>query len=201
MSIVRSPKDPWNPGRPERPLDECLNQKVKLWLDAKVKDLILDYAIIQEHFYEHGIGVGNLLDFSYLITPAFKALEGTLIQIAKGLGFDLEKHRYRVGVVFDEDRLERFYEDVLNKLETIGEEQKLDIRQWLNSARRLLSHMRHAPAHFQGERKESYTKAFQTGDAIIFTINEMCRSLLEAGVFDQIAARKMQTQESVAATS
>ncbi len=160
-----------------------LDAKVINWLDEDVKDLLLDYIAIRKGYENYAIG--GLKDYSYLITPAFKALEGTLIQIAKRLGFNLEKYNFQIGVVFSEENLEKFYNEVLNKIDKLAEEQKLDIQQWLNNARRLLRHLRHSPAHFGGEKKENHNKAFLTGDQILFTINEMCLSLITSGVFDR----------------
>ena len=182
MNILPTPKECANPGRPLPELNEVLHPSVTEWLPVKVKDLILDYLIIKASFMEHGIGNSSLSDFSYLITPAFKALEGTLLQIAEQLGFPLKEVNYKVGVVFSEEQLEKYYRDTLDKLESLAIEKRLDVKQWLDNARRILHHMRHAPAHYRAEGKKTYTAAFQTGEMILGTINEMCRSLLAAGL-------------------
>ena len=188
MNIFPTPKICVNPSRPLNSLSEVLNPKTLSWLPVKVKDLILDYHIIKMCFMEYGIGHSSLSDFSYLITPAFKALEGTLIHVGEQLGFPLKEAKYKAGVVFSEDRLEKYYKDTLDKLESVAAEQKIDVKQWLDNARRILNHMRHAPAHYLGEGKSNYTLAFQTGDMIVWTINEMCRSLLDAGLLKIDAA-------------
>lgn len=46
--------------------------------------------------------IDGLWDYSYLITPAFKALEGTLLKIGEELGFDIKKFKHRVGLIFKE---------------------------------------------------------------------------------------------------
>jgi hypothetical protein len=191
MNILPTPKECANPGRPLNLLDEVLHPQVTGWLPLKVKDLVLDYLIIKANFMEHGIGSSSLSDFSYLITPAFKALEGTLIRIAEQLGFPLKEANYSVGVVFSEERLEKYYRDTLDKLESLATEKKLDVKQWLDNARRILHHMRHAPAHYGAEGKKTYTAAFQTGEMILGTINEMCRSLLAAGLLKPDPAATM----------
>ncbi len=182
MSILPTPKVCANPGRPLDSLKDLFNKSVLVWLDPKVKDLLLDYLIIKQLFLEYGIGESSLSDFSYLITPAFKALEGTLLQIATELQLDPEKFNYKLGVIFDEQRLEKLYEAVFDKLESVTEDQKLDAKQWLSNAKRILSHMRHTPAHFMGEPKKTHNMAFKTGDMICYTIDEMCRSLISSGL-------------------
>ena len=182
---MRQPKTCANPGKTNVPLDAHLRRDVRNWLEWGILDLIRDYYLVQEHFFEYGLGNG-ISDYSYLITPAFKALEGTLLQIAKGLEFDLTKYNYKVGWILDEKRLDNFYQEVLNKIETLTAEKKRDIRQWLSSARLFLRHLRHAPAHYFGERQETFTKAFDTGNTIIFTINEIVFALLETGVLPKL---------------
>ena len=61
-------------------------------------------------------------------------------------------------------------------------EKKLDIKQWLDNARRILSSLRHNPAHYNGDRK-GFEKAFLDGDLILSTINYMCIALIESGIF------------------
>jgi hypothetical protein len=179
-TMLINPASSYSPGRDYGWINTLVSSTVTDWLEPKTKDLILDYLVIREGYKSWAIT--GLSDYSYLITPAFKALEGTLIQIAKNLGFKLEDYGYKIGVVFNEENLEKFYNDTLDKLDSLTEENKLDIQQWLNNARRLLRHLRHSPAHYSGEVKESYNKAFFVGDQILFTINEMCLSLLNNNI-------------------
>ncbi len=152
------------------------------WLYPKTKELILDYLAIKNS----SLVVNNLSDYSYLVTPIFKALEGSLLQIGEDLGFDFEKYSFKIGVVFSEENLENFYNDVLGKIEELSSEHKSDIQMWLNDARRILRHYRHSPAHYSGETKNSYEEAFSSGDHIFRIINEMCFSLLDSGIFKTI---------------
>lgn len=183
--MLVSPKNIFSPGRNFQWLSDLMDQKVIDWLDIKTKNLLLDYLVLRKSYEEYAIGKESITDYSYLITPAFKALEGTLIQIARELGIDLEKYKFKIGVIFSEENLETFYNETLDKIENLSEENKLDIQQWLNNARRLLRHLRHSPAHYQGEVKENFNQAFMTGDQIIFTIKEMCLSLLNSGIIKE----------------
>ena len=180
------PKICINPGRTDHDLSENFSTEVGAWLPAKVLDLLRDYFVIRRAFFEYGIGNGSLSDFSYLITPAFKALEGTLLHIAQNLQFDVEKYRFRVGWIFRQEELDRFYSDVLVRLGELSREERLEIETWLNNARQILQHLRHTPAHFLAEPQHPYARAFQTGNAIVFSINEMIRSLLASGIFHKV---------------
>lgn len=164
-------------------LGNLFKDKVRAWLNSPIKELILDYLTIKN---SHKVfAVSDLSDYSYLITPAFKALEGTLIQIAEEIGFDLEQYQFKIGVVFSDESLEKFYEDILDKIEELDEEYKSDIQMWLNDARRILRHFRHSPAHFMGEAKKSWEEAFSVGDHILRIINEMCYSLIKSEIFQK----------------
>lgn len=183
--MLIQPGQQYNPGRNSSWLTTLIDPQVTNWLDDKTKSFLLDYLMIREGYKSWGV-VG-LTDYSYLITPAYKALEGTLLQIAESLNFDVNKYNFRIGVIFSEESLEKFYNDVLEKISDLAKEEKIDVEQWLNNARRLLRHLRHSPAHYNGELKDSWNKAFLLGDQILFTINEMCLSLLNSKVFDKIA--------------
>lgn len=170
-------------------LEEFMYPEVVMWLDEKIKEFLLDYLNIK--YFSKDYGVDNLSDYSYLITPAFKALEGTLMQIGGELGFDLNKYKYRVGVIFSDENLEEYYKDVLDKITHLTEENRVDIKQWLDNARRILKSLRHTPAHFNAEIKDNWNKAFLSGDLIMSTVNEMCYTLIKNRIFPSIEkARK-----------
>ncbi len=173
------PNQTYGKGTPEN-TDVMLLFKPEVynWLHEKTRLLITDYFTIKNS-YQH-YGVSGLSDYSFLITPAFKALEGTLIQIGNELGFDLKNAEHRIGVVFNEENLSKYYQDVLSKIESLDAENKEDISMWLNDARRLLRHFRHSPAHYNGETKDSWVIAFSTGDHILRIIHEMCLTLYKS---------------------
>ena len=95
-------------------LDKFIDHKVRIWLDEKIKMFLLDYVNIK--YISQSYYIGNIFDYSYLIMPAFKALEGTMLQIGEQLGFDLEKHKYKTGVIFSEGNLDKYYKEVLDKI-------------------------------------------------------------------------------------
>lgn len=70
------------------------------YLNEKTRGFILDYVNIKEGYRNQGIA--HLTDYSYLIAPVFKALEGTLIQIAEDLAIDSGKASHKIGTVFSE---------------------------------------------------------------------------------------------------
>jgi hypothetical protein len=174
-------------------LSEFMYSEVVGWLKPKIRHLLIDYMNIKKGTEEFGIR--DLSDYSYLITPTFKALEGTLLEIGRELNFDLNKYQFRIGVIFSDENLEKYYNDVLDKIKHLTEEKRVDIKQWLDNARRILKSLRHTPAHYEGEPKENWTKAFLSGDLIITTINEMCHTLIENNLFPSIVAEKIKEAE------
>jgi len=173
---------------PEVLLQDFMYPNVVYWLNPRIKNFLIDYMCIKKGAEDFGIS--GLSDYSYLITPAFKALEGTLLKIGGELGFDLAKYKFRVGVVFSDENLDKFYNDVLDKIDNLTAEKKVDIKQWLNNARRILKSLRHAPAHYEGEVKDNWTKAFLSGDLIISTINDMCKTLLDNDLFPSLVEER-----------
>ena len=159
-------------------LDKHIGTQTRIWLDDKTKELLLDYVNIK-YVVSNGGYVDNVHDYSYLIMPTFKALEGTTLQIGRELGFDIEKYKYKTGIIFNEENLEKYYEDVLNKAEDLDEEKKLDIKQWLDGIRRLLKSLRHNPAHYNGDVK-LFEQAFIEGDTILFNIKNICLAFIES---------------------
>ncbi len=165
-------------------LYDIMYDDVVRWLDINIKRLLRDYMSIKHNANIYSID--GLWDYSYLITPAFKALEGALLKVGEELGFDIKKYKHRVGLIFNDENLEKYYDKVLEKIEALSVEQKMDIKQWLDNARRILKSLRHTPAHFEGEVKNNLTKSFLSGDLILSTINEMCHTLIQNRLFPSI---------------
>ncbi len=169
-------------------LSSIMYPEVVSWLNPKISGFLIDYMNIKASASDFMIS--GLTDYSYLITPAFKALEGTLLEIGKELGFDMAKYKFKIGVVFNDENLDKYYEEVLDKIKELSEEKRVDIKQWLDNARRILKSLRHTPAHYEGEVKENWTKAFLSGDLIINTINEMCHTLIQNNLFPSVIKAK-----------
>ena len=175
-------KNPFR-GRNDEVMADVLIQfkpEVFTWLNEPIQELVKDYFAIRNSHNE--FGVAGLSDYSYLVTPAFKALEGFLIQVGEKLGLKSDQYNFRVCVVFSDENLEKFYADVLDKLSRVAEEHRDDIKMWLNDARRILRHYRHSPAHFLGEPKKNWGEAFSVGDNIIRIIAEMGYSIISSGM-------------------
>jgi hypothetical protein len=159
-------------------LDSLMDTPVIDWLQTKQRELLIDYVNIKYCWNDYGIS--DLSDYAYLVAPAYKALEGVLIQIAKELG--LPDRPYRIGAVYDEDALDKFYADVLDRIGKLTLTERQDVKLWLDDAQRILKHYRHSPAHFQSESKTHWDRAFQLGDQIVHVVNQMCGTLLGAGL-------------------
>lgn len=169
-------------------LDKFISNPVRIWLDDKTNQLLLDYLNIK-YCSGKGCVINAIYDYSYLIMPAFKALEGTMLQIGRELGFDLEKYDYSVGGIFSQENLNRYYDEVFDKIKTINENKKLDIKQWLDNSRRILRSLRHNPAHYGGDTK-GFEEAYIDGEAILFTIKNIVLAIIDTGLVTQSGNRK-----------
>jgi hypothetical protein len=177
-------------------LDEFLTNPVRVWLDTKTREFLLDYLNIK-YCSNKGYVINDIYDYSYLMMPAFKALEGTMLQIGRELSFDLKKYDYSVGGIFSEDNLNKYYDEVLDKIGSIDKDKKMDIRQWLDNARRILRSLRHNPAHYNGDVK-NYVSAFNDGEAILFTIKEIVRAFIDSGLVTPSGNREEDKRRALA---
>ena len=155
-----------------------MDHTVVNWMGVKQKGLLLDYFNIKHAWNDYALA--GLSDYSYLVTPAYKALEGVLIQVAQELG--LPGPEWKVGAVFSDENLAKFYGDVLDRIQGLSREAKEDAQLWLNDVRRILKHFRHSPAHFLGEGQPNGNQAFLLGDRIVSNINELCLTLVRANL-------------------
>ncbi len=120
----------------------------------------------------------KLFDYSVVIAPLFKALEGSMIFIAEELKLGLDKP-WQVGRALNEKQLKKYFEDVLDKLKGIDKNKKLEIKIWLTNCETFLTQYRHNPAHYGNEIIIEYEKIVQKTETIFETINELIKRLLE----------------------
>ena len=170
----------------DRLLLKYLNENVVRWLPVKVRNLLADYLRLKAN--ATSLEKAGFYDYSFLMTPAFKAFEGTLIKVGEELGLNIDKkpHKISVGSILNEDNLEKFYTEVLDKIDSLEKEKKEDIKEWLSNARRYLKSLRHTPAHFLGDIQDTRNKAIMSADTILKTINELCGSMIDNGLFPSI---------------
>ena len=124
----------------------------------------------------------NFQDYSFVITPAFKALEKWLLMIAPYLGVpdDLVKRAEntgKLGIFLNDDDLENFIDNVLNRLGK-SEEKRKSIRTYLQSLNQTLKNFRHNPAHC-GNIIENPLMAETMLHSILSNINEITSMLIE----------------------
>ncbi len=170
-------------------LERYFSLEVYNWLDEKIKQLLLDYLTLKDN-YDLPSNLSSskeyFYDYSFLLTPAFKALEGTIIQIGKELDLPVEKNKYSVGGFFNNEELEKYYSNVLNEIEHLNDDDKAEIKEWLTNARRFLTPLRNTPAHFSGKIKENTEVTFMAGQTILHTIEEVCRVMIKKKLFPSI---------------
>lgn len=120
-------------------------------------------------------------DYSFMITPAFKALEQWILNVAPSLGVSAEKIKNaqdfgKFGAFLNDDAMSAVVKEVVARLELDSEKEK-ELRQSLHALEVYLKNLRHHPAHCGG-RIESPAKAETRFREIIGAIDRLTAHLL-----------------------
>lgn len=91
-----------------------------------------------------------------------------------------------VGTYFDEERVDKTIDKLIKELEVKSEketklnrDEKLHIKDMVQSMKRFLYHYRHTPSHFQGEPIDTLDKARQNILSMYRIINNTAKTLLK----------------------
>ncbi|OGC76448.1 MAG: hypothetical protein A2Z27_04535 [candidate division Zixibacteria bacterium RBG_16_50_21] len=163
--------------------------------DPKILDLLVDWFCLLENVEEYKFGswVGQgdfqesievpaksvYKDFSFLISPIYKALEGYLFLLATSLGLTRPGELPEmVGQLYDEEKIVQKKEEILTELGTKLDANDKEVQQWLGELRRILRLYRHSPAHYSSAKElvfTTYEKGENYGRTILTVINEATR--------------------------
>ena len=131
---------------------------------------------------EYGTKFGvQLFDYSVIIAPLYKALEGTLFYIANELGLKVDEP-WKVGRALQADKIGEYFDEVISKMEKLSADQKLELNVSLTNCRTLLVYYRHNPAHYLNEVIPTYEKLVQKTDFMFETISELVKRLNMSGL-------------------
>ncbi len=161
-------------------LSRSQNIPILQWLD--------DSADLVEHVRVMRSGISNnseFYDYSFMLTPSFKALEQWILNIAPELGvgqskIDAAKEFGRFGAFLNDDAMGELVKDVVAKLELDSEREK-SLRQSLHALETYLKNLRHHPAHCGG-KVDSPDKAETMYREIVGAIDRITAHLLRDGV-------------------
>ena len=158
------------------------NQPILFWLDDS-------YSLI--HHSREGRssipshGNMNYYDYSFMIIPAFKALELWIINIAPHLGVTEKliagaKEHGRFNSFLNDDNIEKLVRAVSKKL-SLQATNKRDLRQSLGALNAYLKNLRHTPAHC-GLTISSPDKANIYFNEIVGAIDRLTAHLIKDGI-------------------
>ncbi len=142
--------------------DDCKKHMYD-WMQLKS---LIEVSAVEEKYY----------DYSYLISPICKALEGILWNLATEL--NLKKDTDKLGTFFDEENIEKNFEK-LTKLVSDGK--KESVRQSLSEIKGLLKRYRHEPSHY-GKRVENLEQAEVMANAILHNVKCLISDLIDCGL-------------------
>lgn len=156
------------------------NNKILYWLDDSE-------ALLREcKTTKSGSGSNNTYyDYSFMITPAFKALELWIIAIAPFLGVEQDliekaKDYGKFNTFLNDESIEKLVRAVSKKLE-IQSDKKREMRQSLEALSSYLKNLRHSPAHC-GTVISNPDKAGTFFHEIVGGIDRITNLLIEQGV-------------------
>jgi hypothetical protein len=173
----------------DHPVYKLLGLATKQYLekaDPQIIDLIDDSYKIHEQFKSND---SAFEDFSFIVTPAFKALEKWLFLIAPSLGIpssEIEAVRDKsVGTLIgDQDRLSDLFENVLSTIDA-APQTKNDLSMEVMSLKSFLRNYRHKIAHCW-KTLELPSDAFTHQTMIVGSIRRITEKLLEVKLLTAI---------------
>ena len=171
--------------------------------DAHIKNLLADWLLLidsirgktftQNVTYGstgHIVGkdsanLSNLFnDYSFLVTPAYKAFEGYLYLLAEKLGIKTKEEldrETRIGSCYDIEEIEKLKKEIVSETgKKIDKNDKEGVGR-ISELKRVLELFRHSPAHYRGERIDTFEKAENHARTILNTINETTKYFIENG--------------------
>jgi anaerobic selenocysteine-containing dehydrogenase len=139
----------------------------KLIFDAKILDDLTESIGTETRFF----------DYSFLVAPVYKAIEGILWKIANEL--KLVHGDGQLGIFFDEDNVEKnidlISENVLSK------SKKAVVSHQLSELKTFLKRYRHLPAHY-GSRFDTMESARLATNSSLHNISCLLKDLIELGL-------------------
>lgn len=143
-------------------------------------------------------GKEDYFDYSFLIAPAYKALEKWLLIIGPYLGVprnvvDKAANDGRLGVFLNDTSIIEYFDKALEELEAEVEQRK-DLRNSVLSLNSILKTFRHNPAHC-GSTIENPLRAETDFFAMINIIDNITSVLISAGIIPNEGKRLSPDQE------
>lgn len=161
-------------------LNEVVTSNCRDYIPEVSRRLIFDWYQLNEYF--KGLSPEEkFYDWSFMVLPVAKAIEGILYKIAKDL--KLVHGNENVGSYFSDDNIESKFSEIETSILS-GEKdikKSSEIKAKLSSLKAFLKIYRHEPLH-DGKVIESFNRAEAHGKAALYTIGIIMEDLLSIGV-------------------
>lgn len=120
-------------------------------------------------------------DYGFAIAPGYKAFEGFLFFLADVFSLPVKKYKHNIGGLYDWEVNKNDGELILKILEEKLGTDKEGKDRWRELGMTLRTY-RHNPAHYLGDKIDTFQQAEDYARTIISTINQMVKFLLEKDI-------------------
>lgn len=173
-----------NTWRSDHPIYQRISPGTKIFLDESGQD-ILDWLWESNRLIDQFKASQDFSDYSFLVSPAYKALEKWLLLLAPRLGVPQKtvlfaQNSGKLGIFLSDSNIDSFFDSVLEKL-TLASEKKHELRTSVRGLNSILKDFRHNPAHC-GYVIENPLKAESSFFALLHTMDNITQSLIDTSV-------------------
>lgn len=155
-------------------LSKTVGWDVGQYIPEDCRKLIYDWVTIQK-LVEANSAEASFYDYSFVIAPMYKAIEGVLWKIAQDFG--LVKDDGILGNFFDEENIDKHFSKFENKVKSA--QKAREIKHELSELKNFLKRYRHNPAHY-GTIFSSESKAEIASKSALHNIGCLIDDLLKA---------------------
>ncbi|MFA6076786.1 MAG: hypothetical protein WC735_01780 [Candidatus Paceibacterota bacterium] len=170
-----------SPWKPDHPIYQRISNETKTFLVENHQD-ILDWLWDSYRLINQFKADTSMSDYSFLVSPAYKALEKWLISIAPFLGVPENLIRDAVeygkfSPFLNDEKSSEFLESVFIELEIESSKRK-ELRTYVQSLNSTLKTFRHNPAHC-GTKIEDAPKTEVDFMALIHIIDNLTKAFID----------------------
>lgn len=153
-------------------LSKTIGWKESRYLPEDCRKLIYDWIVLID-FVGSNQSELNFYDYSFIIAPMYKSIEGILWKIATDLG--LVKQDSILGNFFDEDHIKKLHPKIDGS--KLTRTKKAEVKNELSELKVFLKRYRHNPAHY-GSRFSSLEEAKIASHSALHNIKCLIQDLL-----------------------
>lgn len=121
-------------------------------------------------------------DFSFVVSPAYRAYEGFLFLLAESLGLKRKQEIIQnIGRIYNDDEIYQLKKEIITETGKKLDNKDKDLLGIVSELKRVLELYRHNPAHYYGDRIDTLEKASNYGRTVLNVINLTTKTLIQKG--------------------